>query len=55
MARALGLYENFLSTPREGGYGVESGLGRSICKGPELGVEEEYGNYFSFPIVGVGV
>jgi len=55
VAQELGLYEDFLSTPWEGGRGVELGLGRSICKGPKLGVEEEDGTYFSFPAVGTGV
>ena len=51
----LGLYEDFHSTPREGGRIAELGLGRSICRGPELGVEEEGATSFSFPVIRAGV
>lgn len=54
-ASALGLYEDFRSTPQEAGHVAELGLGCSICRGPEIGVEEEGGASFSFPTMGVGV
>jgi len=51
----MGLYEDFRSTPQEGGRIAESGLGCSICRGPGIEVEEEGEAYFSFPAAEAGV
>ena len=51
----LGLYEDFYSTPQEGGHVAESELANSICRGSELRVEEEGIASFSFPVLGAGV
>jgi len=54
--QALELYEDFRSTPREGGRMAESGLGHSMWRGPEQDAAEEEGvTSFSFPTDGLGV